>query len=227
MDIKDFKFDDKGLVCAIAQDVKTGEVLMQAYMNAEALQATLDSGYATYFSRSRGCLWKKGETSGHVQKVVRIDYDCDADCVLMQVEQTGAACHTGNRSCFYRNLKTFAHVPDYKAIFAEMAAIDDRKACPAEGSYTNYLLDRGTEKICKKVGEEATETVIAACTDKRGEMVGELCDLLYHCLVLMADKDVTLSDIFAELERRRGKAANPKYGKGNIATNTDMIKNNK
>lgn len=227
MDIKDFKFDDKGLVCAIAQDATTGQVLMQAYMNAEALQATLDSGYATYFSRSRQCLWKKGETSGHLQKVVRVDYDCDADCVLLQVDQTGAACHTGNRSCFYRNLKTFEDRPDYKIIFAEAAAVEDRKAHPVEGSYTNYLLGKGTEKICKKVGEEATETVIAACCDKRGEMVGELCDLFYHALVLMADKDVCLDDVFAELERRRGKAPDPKYAKGNIATNTDMIKEKK
>ncbi len=227
MKASEFKFDDKGLICAIAQDVDNGQVLMQAYMNAEALQATLDSGYAHYYSRSRQCLWKKGETSGHLQKVVSIDYDCDADCVLLQVRQTGAACHTGNRSCFFRNLAKWEDVPDYKIVFAEQAAVQDRKANPVEGSYTNYLLNKGTEKICKKVGEEATETVIAACKDKREEMIGELCDLFYHSLVLMADKDVTLQDVFAELERRRGKAPDPKYANGNIATNTDMIKRSK
>ncbi len=227
MEVKDFKFDDKGLICAIAQDAHTGEVLMQAYMNAEALQKTLDSGWAHYYSRSRKCLWKKGESSGHLQKVISVAYDCDADCVLLRIEQTGAACHTGNRSCFYRTLKEFGHVPDYKTVFGEENTVRERKERPVEGSYTNYLLAKGTEKICKKIGEEATETVIAACRDKRQEMIGELCDLFYHSLVLMADKDVSLSDIFAELERRSGKAPDPKYAAGNIATNTDKIKNEK
>lgn len=222
-----FKFDEKGLICAIAQDVKTGEVLMQAYMNEEALEKTLETGYAHYYSRSRKCLWKKGETSGHLQKVCRMYYDCDADCVLMQVDQTGAACHTGNRSCFYRELKQFEFVPDYKTVFDEVQTIADRAQNPVEGSYTNYLLNKGTEKICKKVGEEATEAVIAACKDKKGELVGELCDLLYHSLVLMRDKGISLQDIFHELMARKGVAPNPKYAKDNMATNTDQIKNKK
>ncbi len=112
-----FKFDGNGLICAIAQDVYTGETLMQAYMNQEAIDKTLESGYAHYYSRSRKCLWKKGETSGHLQKVKKILCDCDCDCLLLLIEQVGAACHTGNRSCFYRTLKEFEFVPDYKVVF--------------------------------------------------------------------------------------------------------------
>ncbi|MDE6614254.1 MAG: bifunctional phosphoribosyl-AMP cyclohydrolase/phosphoribosyl-ATP diphosphatase HisIE, partial [Clostridia bacterium] len=176
-----FKFDGNGLICAIAQDVYTGEVLMQAYMNQEAIDKTLESGYAHYYSRSRKCLWKKGETSGHLQKVKKILYDCDCDSLLLLIEQEGAACHTGNRSCFYRTLKEFEFVPDYKVIFEDVKTIKERKEKPVEGSYTNYLFDKGIEKICKKVGEEATETVIAAVAGKKGELVGELSDMLYHC----------------------------------------------
>lgn len=221
----EFKFDDKGLVCAIAQDALNGEVLMQAYMNKEAIKKTLETGYAHYYSRSRKCLWKKGETSGHTQKVMRMYYDCDADCVLMQIIQEGAACHTGNRSCFYRQLKEFEFCPDYKVVFEDAQTIKDRAENPVEGSYTNYLLNKGTEKICKKVGEEATETVIAACTDKKDELVGEICDLVYHTLVLMQDKGITMQDVFNEMMIRKGKAPNPKYAKDNIVSNTEQIKN--
>ncbi|MDE6869971.1 MAG: phosphoribosyl-AMP cyclohydrolase, partial [Clostridia bacterium] len=118
-----FKFNGDGLICAVAQDVYTGEVLMQAYMNQEAIDKTLESGYAYYYSRSRQCLWKKGETSGHLQKVKKILYDCDCDCLLLQIEQIGAACHTGNRSCFYRTLKEFEFVPDYKVVFEDVETI--------------------------------------------------------------------------------------------------------
>ena len=144
-----FKFNGDGLICAIAQDVYTGEVLMQAYMNQEAIDKTLESGYAYYYSRSRRCLWKKGETSGHLQKVKKILYDCDCDCLLLLIEQMGAACHTGNRSCFYRELKEFEFVPDYKVVFEDVETIRQRKKNPVEGSYTNYLFDKGIEKIGK------------------------------------------------------------------------------
>lgn len=218
------KFDEKGLVCAIAQDVYTGEVLMQAYMNEESLAKTLESGYAHYYSRSRKCLWKKGETSGHLQKVKKILYDCDCDCLLLQIEQTGAACHTGNRSCFYRTLKEFEFVPDYKVVFEDVETIKERHLNPVEGSYTNYLFDKGIEKICKKVGEEATESVIAAVAGKKGELVGELSDLLYHCLVLAEASGISVQDIFREVMARKGKAPNPKYASDNIKSNRDKIK---
>ncbi|MCI8944202.1 MAG: bifunctional phosphoribosyl-AMP cyclohydrolase/phosphoribosyl-ATP diphosphatase HisIE [Clostridia bacterium] len=223
----DFKFDDKGLVCAIAQDVYTGEVLMQAYMNKEAIDKTISTGIAHYYSRSRQCLWKKGETSGHIQKVKKILCDCDSDCLLLLIEQVGAACHTGNRSCFFTQLKEFEFVPDYKVVFEDVETIRARHSNPVEGSYTNYLFDKGVEKICKKVGEEATETVIAAVAGKKNELVGELSDLLYHCLVLAQASGITIQDVFQEVMARKGKAPNPKYGEDNIATNTDKIKGEK
>lgn len=223
----DFKFDDKGLVCAIAQDVYTGEVLMQAYMNKEAIDKTISTGIAHYYSRSRQCLWKKGETSGHIQKVKKILCDCDSDCLLLLIEQVGAACHTGNRSCFFTQLKEFEFVPDYKVVFEDVETIRTRHSNPVEGSYTNYLFDKGVEKICKKVGEEATETVIAAVAGKKNELVGELSDLLYHCLVLAQASGITIQDAFQEVMARKGKAPNPKYGEDNIATNTDKIKGEK
>lgn len=223
----DFKFDDKGLVCAIAQDVYTGEVLMQAYMNKEAIDKTISTGIAHYYSRSRQCLWKKGETSGHIQKVKKILCDCDSDCLLLLIEQVGAACHTGNRSCFFTQLKEFEFVPDYKVVFEDVETIRARHSNPVEGSYTNYLFDKGVEKICKKVGEEATETVIAAVAGKKNELVGELSDLHYHCLVLAQASGITIQDVFQEVMARKGKAPNPKYGEDNIATNTDKIKGEK
>lgn len=133
MDISEFKFDEKGLIVAIAQDVYTGEVLMQAFMNKEALEKTIESGYATYYSRSRKKLWKKGETSGCLQEVKKILYDCDADSILLLVKQNGAgACHTGNRSCFYRELKEFDFTPDYKIVFDVANTIRDRKLNPVD-----------------------------------------------------------------------------------------------
>lgn len=219
-----FKFDGNGLICAIAQDVYTGETLMQAYMNQEAIDKTLESGYAHYYSRSRKCLWKKGETSGHLQKVKKILCDCDCDCLLLLIEQVGAACHTGNRSCFYRTLKEFEFVPDYKVVFEDVNTIKERKSTPVEGSYTNYLFDKGVEKICKKVGEEASETIIAAVAGKKGELVGELSDLLYHCLVLAEASGVSVQDVFQEVMARKGKAPNPKYGEDKILSNADKIK---
>lgn len=225
MDVE-MKFDDKGLICAIAQDVYTGEILMQAYMNKEALDLTLETGIAHYYSRSRKTLWKKGETSSHIQKVKKVLYDCDADCVVLQIEQVGAACHTGNRSCFYRTLKEFEYIPDYKAIFEDIDTIKQRKLEPVEGSYTNYLLDKGKEKICKKVGEEASEVIIAAMADKKDDLVGELADLLYHNLVLMESAGVSYQEVLNEVLYRKGKAPNPKYAKPNeIVSNTEQIKN--
>ena len=209
----ELKFDDKGLICAIAQDYKTGEVLMQAYMNQEAYEQTLATGYAHYFSRSRNKLWKKGEESGHLQRVLKVAVDCDNDCVLLTVEQLGAACHTNNRSCFYTNIKEFEQYPDFRIIFDVDKVIADRKVNPVEGSYTNYLFDKGLDKICKKVGEEASEVIIAAKNKEHKELVGELSDLLYHSLVLMKNEGVEAEEIFEELMRREGKASEEKYKK--------------
>ena len=132
----DIKFDERGLICAIAQDAESGDVLMQAYMNEEALEKTLETGYAHYWSRSRKCLWKKGETSGHVQKVKGITFDCDKDCVLLQIEQVGAACHTGSRSCFF-NVERAEEGAGVRFLAELARVIDDRKEHPEEGSYTS------------------------------------------------------------------------------------------
>ncbi len=195
------KFDERGLICAIAQDYETGEVLMQAYMNEEALRLTSETGYAHYWSRSRKRLWKKGETSGHVQKVIAATFDCDRDCLLLQVEQTGAACHTGNRTCFFQE-----EIPSERAgatFFGELErVVKDRKAHPTEGSYTCYLFSKGVDKIAKKTGEEAVEVVIAAKNESREEFIGECADLWYHLQVLLEEKGVSLAELCTELKRR-------------------------
>ncbi len=196
----ELKFDEKGLVCAIAQDYESGEVLMQAYMNKEAYLLTLETGYAHYFSRSRQKLWKKGETSGHFQKVKSIYVDCDGDCVLMKVEQIGVACHTGNYSCFFNEIKNGGIGAEMLGVLQRI--IKDRKDNPEEGSYTSYLFEKGVDKIAKKTGEEAVELVIAAKNNDKNEIVGECADLLYHTLVLLANAGVKLSDVCNELKER-------------------------
>ena len=195
------KFDEKGLICAIAQDAASGDVLMQAYMNAEALEKTLQTGYAHYYSRSRKCLWKKGETSGHVQKVLGIAFDCDRDCVLLQIEQTGAACHTGSRSCFF-NTERAEEDAGVRFLSELERVVADRRNNPVEGSYTSYLFEKGLDKIAKKTGEEAVEAVIAAKNDSKEEFVGECADLLYHLIVLLNEKGATISDVCTELKKR-------------------------
>ena len=206
MDMSKIKYDEKGLVPAIAQDAKTGRVLMLAYMNAESLQMTLDSGCATYFSRSRQQLWRKGETSGHTQRVLEMRYDCDGDALLLTVEQEGPACHTGETSCFHNPILTADAddlPPTADVVQQVYDVICDRKEHPREGSYTNYLLDKGVEKICKKVGEEASETIIAAMKRSKPEVCYEAADLVYHLLVLLFEQGVTPDDLWAELARRR------------------------
>lgn len=205
-DISAVRFDEKGLVPAIAQDAQTGEVLMLAYMNEESLRLTLETGYATYYSRSRQKLWKKGETSGHTQKVLSLKYDCDGDAILMSVLQTGPACHTGAHSCFF-NTVAQADEDDFPAnagiLQSVYDVIGDRRVHPQEGSYTNYLFDKGVEKMCKKLGEEASETIIAAMKRSREEVTYEAADLLYHLLVLLHEQDVTPQDVWEELKKRR------------------------
>lgn len=206
MDLSMIRWNEQGLAPAIAQDATDGTVLMLAWMNAESLALTLETGCATYWSRSRRQLWKKGETSGHVQEVLAVKYDCDADAILLTVRQTGPACHTGARSCFFNSLKQADEdeLPATSAIVEQVyGIIEDRKAHPQEGSYTNYLLDKGIEKICKKVGEEASETIIAAMKNSPEEVTYEAADLLYHLLVLCFDRGVKPQDLWEELKRRR------------------------
>ena len=174
---------------------------MQAYMNAEALDATLKTGYAHYYSRSRQRLWKKGEESGHTQKVVSAAFDCDRDCILLQIEQTGAACHTGERSCFHDPVVTSAQ--GGLTFLGELVrVVEDRKNNPVEGSYTAYLFSRGVDKIAKKMGEEAVEVVIASKNDDKEDLTREIADLTYHLLVLMEEKGVSLADVCTELKKR-------------------------
>lgn len=202
--LKDLKFDDKNLIPAIVQDTNTKEVLMLAYMNETSLNKTLETGETWFWSRSRQELWHKGGTSGHIQKVKNIDYDCDGDALLVEVDQVGVACHTGVKSCFFNEL--------YKADEEERAGseiierlykiITDRKENPKENSYTNYLFDKGLDKILKKVGEESAEVIIAAKNTDKDELIYETSDLLYHLLVLLKEKDVKPNEVFAELAKR-------------------------
>ncbi len=200
----ELKKNGEGLVPCIVQDVKNGQVLMMAYMNRDAYEQTLSTGRMTYFSRSRGALWIKGETSGHFQYLKSLCIDCDNDTLLAKVEQTGAACHTGNRSCFYTDIyKTSDFNHDPATVFQEVYdVILDRKTNPKEGSYTNYLFEKGIDKILKKMGEEAVEIVIAAKNPDKEEIKYEIADFLYHAMVLMAEKEVTWDDITKELARR-------------------------
>lgn len=215
--LEQIKFDRDGLVPAIIQDIESGRVLMMAYMNREALLNTLESGRSCFYSRSRRELWQKGETSGHVQNVKEILYDCDQDCLLLQVEQIGVACHTGHYSCFYRNIegeekehplynleKIYQDGPQGPGILYELyEIISGRKETMPAGSYTAYLFEKGIDKILKKVGEENAEVIIAAKNGDKPELVYEVADLLYHLLVLLVEQGVELSEIFAELRSRR------------------------
>ncbi|NYB75645.1 bifunctional phosphoribosyl-AMP cyclohydrolase/phosphoribosyl-ATP diphosphatase HisIE [Sedimentibacter hydroxybenzoicus DSM 7310] len=205
MEVKQFidniRFDDKGLVAAVAQDYKTNEVLMVAYMNKESVEITLNEKRACYFSRSRNCLWRKGDTSGHVQHLKGMYYDCDGDAILMKVEQTGAACHTGAYSCFFNKVYEDG-VTDQSVINKVYNQIINRRDNPQEGSYTNYLFDKGLDKILKKVGEETSEVIIGAKNKNKEELVYEMCDLVYHSLVLMVNEGVTIDDLKKELTKR-------------------------
>lgn len=201
---EDFKTDDKGLVPVVVQDNKTSEVLMVAYMNKEAFDKTIETGIMHYYSRSRSELWLKGLTSGHYQYLKEMSADCDMDTILCKVTQIGAACHTGSYSCFFNNIlkKPTDEVNPYKVFEDVFGVIMDRKVNPKEGSYTNYLFDKGIDKILKKVGEEATEIVIAAKNPEKEEVKYEIADFLYHVMVLMAECDLTWDDITEELANR-------------------------
>ncbi|MEG2338983.1 MAG: bifunctional phosphoribosyl-AMP cyclohydrolase/phosphoribosyl-ATP diphosphatase HisIE [Clostridium sp.] len=194
------KYDDKGLVPAIIQCVSSGKVLMLGYMNEEALNKTLETKKVWFYSRSRQKLWMKGETSSNEQIVKSIKIDCDNDAILVEVESMGPICHTGSSTCFFNEEykeKEFESVVDklYNLIL-------DRQNNPVEGSYTNYLLEKGVDKILKKVGEEASEVIIGAKNNSKEEMSYEISDLVYHLLVLMVDRGLKIDDIIEELKKR-------------------------
>lgn len=195
------KFDEHGLIPAIVQDHYTKQVLTLAYMNAETLALTIAEGRTVFYSRGRQQIWRKGETSGSVQRVVSITADCDADALVVEVVKSGPACHTGAESCFFRpvylsdELKQFSWEALYRLI-------EGRKTDPQEGSYTTYLFGKGKEKILKKVGEECTEVIIAGEKEDREETVYEIGDLAYHLLVLMVQMGISVEDVTRELEKR-------------------------
>lgn len=205
LQFSDFKKNADGMVPVVTQDYKTNEVLMVAYMNEEAFRATIQSGKMTYWSRSRNELWCKGDTSGHYQYVKALMIDCDQDTILAKVRQIGAACHTGNRSCFFTELmKRDYDDTNPLTVFNDVYdVIMDRKKNPKEGSYTNYLFDKGIDKILKKCGEEATEIVIAAKNPDAEELKYEISDFLYHMMVLMAECGLDWNDVVKELAHRR------------------------
>jgi phosphoribosyl-ATP pyrophosphohydrolase/phosphoribosyl-AMP cyclohydrolase len=194
--LKEARFNADGLIPAIVQDVRTREVLTVAYMNNEALRLTLEKGETWFYSRSRKALWHKGETSGNFQKVRGIKLDCDNDAVLLEVEPLGPACHTGDYSCFGVEAGFGGTVQQLYDVIAR------RKEERPEGSYTTKLFSQGIDKIVKKLGEEAVETVIAAKNDSRERLVEETADLVYHLLVTLVEKGVALEDIQVELSRR-------------------------
>ena len=200
----DLKLNSDGMVPVIVQDYRNGQVLMLAYMNEEAFNTTINIGKMTYWSRSRQELWTKGLTSGHIQYVKSLTADCDFDTILAKVSQVGAACHTGNRSCFFNNIvkKQFVEKNPLKVLEEVYGIIEQRRNEPQEGSYTNYLFSQGIDKILKKIGEESSEVIIAAKNPDPQEVKYEISDLLYHCMVLMVEKGVTWEEITNELSQR-------------------------
>lgn len=213
--ITDIKFDERGLVPAIVQDANNLQVLMLAYMNSESLKRTLDTNESWFWSRSRSSLWHKGETSGHKQRVVDVSIDCDNDAIRLMVVPEGPACHTGAQSCFHNELKD-APVSNTRSISAELgvvlsdlfALVESRKNERPDGSYSTYLFNQGLDKILKKVGEESAETIIAAKNEDAGALVREASDLLYHLIVLLVERGLTLDQVSDELAARGKQKTN-------------------
>ncbi|HEX8291307.1 MAG TPA: bifunctional phosphoribosyl-AMP cyclohydrolase/phosphoribosyl-ATP diphosphatase HisIE [Pyrinomonadaceae bacterium] len=201
---EDVRFDERGLVPAVVQDARTREVLTLAYMNEESLRRTLSEGQTWFWSRSRAELWHKGATSGNTQRVVEVRLDCDADALVVLVEPRGPACHTGAVSCF-RGGETDTDVAGIGDVLEELyGVVAARRREMPEGSYTTYLFEKGLNKILKKVGEEAAETIIAAKDEDAGALTAETADLIYHLVVLMVERGLTLETLAGELARRRG-----------------------
>ena len=232
VDLSMIQFDAHGLVPVVVQE-ENNQVLMLAYMNREALEKTIETGAAWYYSRSRKKLWKKGETSGNVQRVQELSYDCDGDTLLLRVKQTGVACHTGSYSCFsgrklYRASENSIVPVDAKddmplaEILSDLyQVIQSRRLHPVKGSYTNYLFDKGQDKILKKLGEETAETIIASKNNIREDVLYEMGDLWYHCLVLLAYHNMTPEDLFEELKRRHNGGSYHKFA-GKTGMRPDM-----
>lgn len=204
LNIEQLVFNSEGLIPVVVQESTTQEVLMLAYMNQEALRLTLKEKVATYYSRSRKSLWKKGDTSGHIQIVQGMSYDCDSDAILLLVKQVGVACHTNHMSCFFNTVFDELDTNPNQFILEELyATIVERKNNPVEGSYTNYLFNKGIDKILKKVGEETAEVIIASKNHSQPEMTLEISDLVYHVMVLMVNEGITLDMVREELSKRR------------------------
>lgn len=212
------KWDEAGLVPAVVQDVQSKEVLMLAYMNKESLQLSVESGVTWFWSRSRNELWNKGATSGHTQRIVSMAYDCDGDTLLVKVEQKGPACHTGSYSCFFNPVEVNGNAASASSSEAMKASEDrfaalgqlesviaERYAERPEGSYTTYLFDKGVDKVLKKVGEEASEVIIAAKNQDNDELRSEVGDLIFHLMVLLRERGLPLDDVISEISSRHGK----------------------
>ena len=232
VDLSMIQFDAHGLVPVVVQE-ENNQVLMLAYMNREALEKTIETGAAWYYSRSRKKLWKKGETSGNVQRVQELSYDCDGDTLLLRVKQSGVACHTASYSCF--SGRKLYHASENSIVpvdakddmpLAEILSdlyqvIQSRRLHPVEGSYTNYLFDKGQDKILKKLGEETAETIIASKNNIREDVLYEMGDLWYHCLVLLAYHNMTPEDLLEELKRRHNGGSYHKFA-GKTGMRPDM-----
>jgi phosphoribosyl-AMP cyclohydrolase / phosphoribosyl-ATP pyrophosphohydrolase len=209
-DLNLLQFNDQGLIPAIVQDTATGQVLMLAYMNREALERTFATGLAHYWSRSRAQLWQKGETSGHIQHVRDIRYDCDADTLLVSVEQEGVACHTGERSCFFQHLAEnpqCAHLPVSEGLLHQIyEVVQERKRWTPQESYVASLMARGQDHVLKKVMEEAAEVLMASKDDRPEAIVYEMADLWFHAIVALGWHNIPPQQVFQELQRRFGKS---------------------
>ncbi len=201
--LPEIKYNKDGLVPVVVQEIDSKEVLMLAYMNEEALTKTIEERTAYYYSRSRNELWKKGETSGHLQEVRALSYDCDQDTLLLKVKQIGVACHTNHMSCFFEDIIKEENIVKNASLEELYATIKERKNSPIEGSYTNYLFTKGLDKILKKVGEETAEVIIASKNQSSTELIYEISDLVYHTLVLMVNQGIKVEDIKEELSKRR------------------------
>lgn len=196
----ELKYNSDGLIPAIVQDFNTKKVLMLAYMNAESLDITIKEGKTCFYSRSRKCLWRKGETSGNTQEVVSIRTDCDKDTLLIEVIKAGPACHTGSETCFFEDIvKTEQECFSYEGLYEMLVG---RKVEKKEGSYTTYLFEKGIDKILKKVGEECTEVIIGAKGGDKAETVYEIADLLYHITVMMIEMGISIDEVTTELAKR-------------------------
>lgn len=214
--LSQIKWDEAGLVPAIVQDAQSKEVLMLAYMNKESVKLSTESGVTWFWSRSRKELWNKGATSGHTQQIVSMSYDCDGDTLLVKVQQKGPACHTGRYSCFYNAIEVNGQATDASqaieptsdrfTTFGNLeSVIAERYAERPEGSYTTYLFEKGVDKILKKIGEEASEVIIAAKNQDNDELRSEVGDLFFHLMVLLRERGLPIDDVMDELNNRHGK----------------------